>query len=242
MSPIGPLSCAAEGCTKPPKTGDRFCNAHAHRLNRYGHPLQRCVSVHDLKPVALRIATRLPEDSGVRVVCAERWTDTLAEAAQVLATGIVRSPADAPAVQDRKATSYEREAARLLTASAAETTPEEVTDVVVGLTILRAVAPGTFRDARAFRFTVARRFLGLARKTNGTTPQGAKGPFSYRTVHPEVAEALAGWLLTSFGEIAEALAKQELEEMARAGVRKARLAEAIRTLPVTTCDDYGLPL
>lgn len=222
MSPL----CAAPGCAKAPAYPDRYCSAHRTRLYRHGHPLQLAVHPRDLEPFACRIASRLPDDGEVRRLLEVRWSSLL-EAVKVTATtGLLRVPFGSPS-SDRPATARQREAARRFLTTAASTTAREVGDTVIGLTILRAIHPDTFMDETAYRFMVARRFLGLSRHNAATARTGST---TYRAYPAPVMLTLAEWLLLVFGEVADRMAAAELAEIEKAKTDEARLRDALANL------------
>lgn len=221
-----PHLCAAPGCTADHARADRYCDAHRTRFRRHGHPLQLAVHPRNLEPFACRIASRLPEDGEVRRLLKDRWS-MLTEAVTVTATtGTFRVPFGLPS-SDRPATARQREAARRFLTTAASATPHQVGDLVIGLTILRAVHPETFMDETAFRFMIARRFLGLSRH-NATTAR--TGSTTYRAYPAAVMLTLAEWLLLVFGEVAERMASVEVEEIDRTKDGDARLRDALARL------------
>lgn len=219
--------CDAPGCTNAAARPDRFCSAHRTRLSRYGHPLQRAVTSRDLEPFACRIASRLPEDGEVRVMMKERWSSLLASVASIRATGIFTVPFGGPSA-DRPATPTEREAARRFLATASSTSSREVADIVVGLAILRAVTPDAFEDHTAFRFILARRFLGLS--TTNAAKNRPSGSTTYRTFPAALMLTVADWLWSVFGEVAEKMADAEVVEIARADAERERLRQALAAL------------
>ena len=218
--------CAAPGCTADHARDSRYCDAHRTRLRRYGHPLQRAVHPRNLEPFACRIASRLPDDGEVRRLLEVRWSSLL-EAVKVTATtGLLRVPFGSPS-SDRPATARQREAARRFLTTAASTTAREVGDIVIGLTILRAVHPETFVDETTFHFIVARRFLGLSRH-NATSAR--TGSTTYRSYPAPVVLPIAEWLLLVFGEVADRMAAAEVAEIDKAKTDEARLRDALACL------------
>lgn len=141
-------------------------------------------------------------------------------------TGLLRVPFGSPS-SDRPTTARQREAARRFLSTATSTTAREVGDIVIGLTILRAVHPDTFVNDTAFRFIVARRFLGLSRHNAATARTGST---TYRSYPPAVVLPIAEWLLLVFGEVAERMAAAEMAEIDKAKTDEARLRDALAGL------------
>lgn len=219
--------CAAPGCTADHARADLYCPAHRTRLRRYGHPLQRAVTSRDLKPFACRIASRLPADGDVRTILADRWFKLGRMVETIAASGIFRVPFGATS-GDRQATGIERDAARRFITTAAETTATEVADIVIGLAILRAVKPDTFEDDRAFRFLIARRFLGSS--TSNAARHLASRSTTYKTFPSGQMLAVADWLWSAFGEAAVRIADKEKREMEEAEADHHRLRRSLEEL------------
>lgn len=220
------FTCSAPGCTNAPARGGRHCSAHRNRLQRYGHPLQRSVSTRDLAPFTCRIASRLPEGGEVRSTLEGRWSSVLAEVSTV-ASGIVRDVVRGPS-GDRRATAYERDAARRFLATARDTTSNAVADAVIGLAMLRALHPEAFEDDRAFRFIVSRRYLGLS--PSNACRCRVTGSTTFRAYPPDIMLPIASWLLGAFGEVAERLAGLEVETLETAKADEARLRQTLACL------------
>lgn len=225
-----PATCAAPGCAAAPARADVYCPAHRTRLRRYGHPLQRPVTARDFAPFACRIAARLPQAGEVRSILATRWGGLLEVVEAVQSTGTFRVPFGLP-ITDRRATSVEREAARLFLATARTATVDAVADLVIGLAMLRAVEPATFEDETAFRFLLARRFLGLS--PENAIRDRRSGSTTWRTFPAGLTLTIAEWLWSAFGEVAETMAEREATEIAEAHAEKARLARALASLGTT---------
>lgn len=219
--------CAAPGCTADHARADRYCVAHRTRLRRYGHPLQRVVTSRDLQPFACRIASRLPDDGEVRTLLADRWSKLLVVVSSIAASGVYRVPFGAPS-NDRVASSVEREAAYRFMATAAKCDAKEAADLVIGLAILRAVKPETFEDDRAFRFLITRRFFGFS-PSNAARHLASKST-TYKSFPPGLILAVAAWLWSAFGEVAERIADKEKIEMEETMTDDARLRRSLESL------------
>lgn len=219
--------CAAPGCAKAPARADVYCAGHRSRLKRYGHPLQQVVTTEALEPFACRIASRLPDDGEVRVVLVDRWSALLASVTSIRSTGIVRSSLGGLCA-DRPATSVEREGARLFLSTVATTTAKEVADIVIGLTLLRAVKPDTFIDDNAFRFIVARRFFGLS--TTNAARHRLSGSTTYRTFPASIMNTVFEWLWSAFGEVAEKMVEFEIAEAEKERTERERLLRSLSSL------------
>lgn len=228
-----PHVCAAPSCAKAPARADTYCPAHRTRFKRYGHPLQDVVSARDLEPFACRIASRLPDDGGgeVRALLADRWSKLVTVVETIRTSGIHHVPFGAPSA-DRPATSAQREAARRFLITATSTNSREVADIVIGLAMLRAVKPEAFKDATSFRFMITRRFLGLS--TANATRDRRSGSTTYRTFPPGLMLAVAEWLWSAFGEVAEKMAEVELVEMEKVKADEERLRSALAGVGQTT--------
>ncbi|MCE1237985.1 MAG: hypothetical protein LWW93_16675 [Hyphomicrobiales bacterium] len=163
----------------------------------------------------------------MRFLLADRWSKLVEVVATIARSGVYRVPFGDPS-SDRRATSVELEAARRFLTTAARTTPEKVVDLVIGLTILRTLKPETFEDDRAFRFLIARRFFGLS--TSNAARHVVSKSTTYKTFHPDLMLAIAGWLWAAFGEVAVRIADMEKAEMEEAMADDERLRRSLDAL------------
>lgn len=219
--------CNAPGCTKSRSHLSSYCPAHRNRAQRYGHPLQKSVSARDVAPFECRAVSRIADDDGVRDAMTANWRRLVADVGGVASSGIVRGALGDPS-GDRRATTTERDAARLFALTATATDDRTVADLVLGLTMMRAMSPATFESDRAFRFILARRFLSLS--TTNAVKDRRSGSTTYR-VHPvDVVLSVAGWLVDAFGQFAEKIAERERDAVADAERHEAHMRQTLSRL------------
>lgn len=200
-----PAPCRAVGCSTLclRSTWSPYCPKHRKALSRYGHPLQTPVTTHELTPqlAAVQGWRKRNPASPAWGILLDRWA-TLAGHAQDI---------NARRTAGKAFIRHEAGAADLLRTVADAGDPEKAINMVLALHLLLIQQPHRFRDARGFRFVMARRVRLTADISQGTywNHKAQRVTRVYRDVNPRAVDVLGQWLAEAFGEAGVQLADLE---------------------------------
>ena len=216
--------CAALQCAEPVAGYSTLCESHKRTLRRHGHPLQKGVTVQELKPFQDRIAARRAKNptNPTWELLRGRWEALTAHAKATLDAYAHGSPA----------ISYERQTAEQLGTLRSTVPVDVVIHTALAMFLLWEQSPSRFMSDKAFNFQLARRLRGLAEANAGSHWSAKEGRIkrTYKDTPPRVLECLAESLKVAFGVAGMRLAELEKKDVKGLKAERQQLNDALKEM------------
>lgn len=183
-----------------------YCNRHASRNRRHGHPEQPTITQAQLKPFHRVVVRYRRVNKGLKWDAINaRW-----DAIVAVAKGIV---ADYRA--GKVGIRPQRQAAETVLTLAANVPVERIVDNVIAMYLMEAFDPRMFRSDDGFRAELARvlRKLTPANAKHWTKPETGVTKRAYVELSRRAKDYLADWIATALGPVGVRVAQLEAERI-----------------------------
>ena len=211
------MFCAVPGCTATAKRFGRYCDSHATRDRRHGHPRQEAIRAAELRLYREMVRRRIEKnaDAAVWQTLEDIWRQAVQRCQERLQAYQAGKPVNR----------WQRAAWQEVVKLAQQAEPREVIETTAAMYVMFTLEPRRFRSDRAFWFQLVRRVRALGDVNVGSWFDGRTGKVKrvYRDLPPRACEALAKVIVESIGIVGMRLAKLEQQERRREADQRAQL-------------------
>lgn len=219
-----PTHCRIPYCQEPARGPSPYCNTHARRKHRHGDPLQKGVTIHELKTytrVVEDVRRRNPQN-GTWDILFQRWDAALEQARAILKSYYSGRPSYRPGI----------DAAEHLTKLADKVPAWDCIKTALAMFVFREMRPHRFLSDEAFLFQLVRRTMRLSRTEAGRywSHEEGRSRSVYRDVPPLVMHEVGVYLQGAFGAAGMHVAKKAQRDERRPGEERNALHAALREM------------